>query len=88
MSPQVKTPGALVIQLAITGDVAAIGQLQTELLDRAGALRAEEAHGQQHEVGVQSELGAGNRLEVEPAALAHHLDIHPVQLLHAPARRR
>ena len=38
------------------------------------ALGAEKSHGQQHEIGVQLELAAGDRLELEPAVAA--ADLH------------
>jgi hypothetical protein len=52
-------------------------ELHAELLDHAVAHRAQEAHGQQHQVGIHGELRAGNRLE-----LRRRTHAHGVQLLH------
>ena len=59
MSPAVKTPGTLVIQLASRADVAAVGQRDAEAVEHAVAFGADEAHRQQHEVGLSVEFAAG-----------------------------
>jgi hypothetical protein len=46
-----------------------------ERLDHALVHRADEAHGEQHEIGLELELGAGDRLELV-------VDAHAAQLLH------
>ena len=46
------------------GDVAAIVEREAELLDHAVAHRAEEAHGEQDEIDVEGELGAGDGFEL------------------------
>ena len=45
------------------GDIAALVQSEAKLLDHAVADRTEETHGEQHEIDVEGELGAGNGLE-------------------------
>ena len=41
------------------------------------SLGTEEAHRQQHEIGLQLELAAGDRLERQSAVLARDLDLRP-----------
>ena len=56
-------------------DVAARVEREPERLDHALVHRMHEAHRQQHEIGLDLELGAGDRLELV-------VDAHAVQLLH------
>src|SRR5690606_22850211 len=62
-----------IVDLQVAAGIA----LGAELVEQAGVLRVHEPHGEQHEVGVDRELGAGHALE--PAAL--QLDAHAVQAL-------
>ena len=52
---------------------AAIGQLDAELSDGT-LLGADEAHRQQHQLALERELGAGNRLERQAAVLGDGFD--------------
>ena len=53
--------------------VAARIELEPERLDHALVHRMHEAHGEQHEIGLEVELGAGDRLELVVAAHAFEL---------------
>ena len=75
MSPAAKTPSTRGHEVG-GGDVAAIVERETELLDHAVADGAEETHGEQNEIDVESELGAGLRFE-----LWRRADADGVQLL-------
>ena len=56
-------------------DVAALVELEAERLEHAVVLGMHEAHGEQDEIGVELELGAGDRLELR-------IHAHAVRLLH------
>ena len=71
MSPATNTPGTLVMKSVVAGDVAALVELDAELLEQAALLRADEAHRQQHELGRELEVGALDLLE----AAVDHLDL-------------
>ena len=81
MSPAVKTPGTLVIQRRVALDVAAVGELDAELLEQARPLGPDEAHGQQDELARQRRTASPGPREHEPAVLAHQLDPRDLQRL-------
>ena len=62
-SPQTKTPSTLVAQAGVRRHGAPAVDLQPELGHRAPALGAHEAHGQEHQLALQLELGAHHLLE-------------------------
>ena len=62
-------PGTLVILFGVRLDVASRVELDAERLDQAVALRVQEAHRQQHEVGVDVELAAGDLDHLHAAVL-------------------
>jgi hypothetical protein len=61
--------------------VAAFGYFHPELLECPVPLRAREAHGEEDQVHLHLELGAGDRLEVKSAAVPDHLDPVGMELL-------
>src|SRR5262249_41542954 len=69
--------------VSVAPDVAALGELDAEIGQHARTLGAEEAHGEQHELHLEGELGARDRLELEPAPLANHLDLARLERPHA-----
>ena len=62
-------------KLAVAGDVAALVELDAELLEQPGALRADEAHREQHELARQLEVGAVDLLERHAAVDELLLDL-------------
>jgi hypothetical protein len=48
MFPAGKTPGTLVIQRGVPPEVASLGEADAELLEHAGALGSQEAHGDEN----------------------------------------
>ena len=68
-SPHTKTPSTLVAQSASAATVPRGSDLHAELGHRVATFRADEAHGQQHEVALELELGAGDLLEDRAAVL-------------------
>ena len=63
MSPAANTPGTLVIHCVVAPHVAAIGEGHPEVGEQPALLGPEEAHRQQHEVGLHLEVAAGHGLE-------------------------
>ena len=65
MSPQEKTFSLLVLYWTVSArTLPRLSSSTPEVLDHAVLHRAEEAHGEQHEVGLEHELGARDRLEL------------------------
>ena len=62
MSPAAKTPSREVMKLVVA-TLPRLSSGEAELLDHAIADGAEEAHGEQDEIDVESELGAGLGLQ-------------------------
>src|SRR6202008_4752584 len=71
------------IPQGVREDVAALVQLEAEVLDHPLLHRAEEAHGEQHEIGLELELGTGDRLELAVSPRADQLLDLPVLTLEA-----
>src|SRR5262245_52988477 len=69
----------------IAPDVAPVGELEAQLIDRAPALRTEEAHREQHEIDGERELAAGDGAKVQASTLADHVDLHGLERLDATA---
>ena len=63
MSPATNTSGDVRTEPVVAGDVAPFVELDAELLEQALALRADEAHRQQHQLARQLEVGALDLLE-------------------------
>ena len=67
----------------IAPDVAALGEFHSQLFEHPYLLRAEEAHGEQDEIGFDLHLGAGDVGEGEAALrVLAHLDLDRVELFH------
>ena len=81
MSPQTNTPSTFVAHV-VAGDVAPIGELDAELLEQALALRTDEAHREQHELGRELEVGALDLLEDHAAVDELLLDLVGAQRPH------
>ena len=71
MSPATNTPSTLVAQSSSRATLPRSVELDAELVEQAVALGADEAHGQQHELARQLEVGALDLLE----AAVDHLDL-------------
>src|SRR5262249_6741061 len=57
-------------------DIAALGQCDAEIGEHARLLGPEESHGEQDQLDLQRELATRTRLEFQPAAFAHHVDLY------------
>ena len=71
-SPATKTPGTEDVVGHVARDVAALVEVDAELLDQARLLRAGEAHREEHQLGRDLALGALDLGEL--AALEDHVD--------------
>src|SRR6266508_389855 len=65
-------------------DIAALGELDAELLEHPGALGADESHGEERQLAGEDELGAGDLLERDAAVVLHHLDLRDLQRPEVP----
>ena len=82
MSPATNTLSRLVRKRSSRVDVAALVELDAELLEQTRALRADEAHREQHELARQLEVGALDLLERHAAVDELLLDLVGTQRAH------
>ena len=75
MSPHTNTSSTLVAQRLVAGHVAPVGQLDAQVGQQALGLGSGEAHGQQHQLARQLEVGALDPLEGGPAVDDPALDL-------------
>ena len=65
--------------VAVVPDVAAVGDLDTQLFEHAGLLGTGEAHRQQGQFTGDPEVAVGDFVENDPARFALHLHLDHVQ---------
>ena len=79
MSPAVKMPGTLVIHRSSRHTLPRSVILTPSSVEHAVGLGPQEAHRQQHQIGLQLELAAGDRLELHPSVRHGNFDLVRMQ---------